>query len=327
MNNQESYEKLNQDDANFQKKVERRTVLRGFGALVGASMAGSAFLSEEACAQQRESGLMNRGLTQEELRGTPYVFEDQGPFDMDDPYSSRVATFKITNNLIGAKTYVPMFSRVLIGPQGKAGSVLHGHIGMWTWQLQEPNDELKKQLPKGSFIQRALYTGMILDPQTYQPVETVYNQYLDKHVEVQDSVFSESYIAYPNGVVASIDRPQFMGAFKDEPPSVKAYNRWGDDIAIFLDGIFLNEGPNQPRMDTSTWTTNYADLMNPKKHLVKTDYNFAGLMRAWERPWIGVGKDDDTQLLWNVKGTKLHSVDEMPDLIVKNLIEKYPDRI
>ena len=50
-------------------------------------------------------------------------------------------------------------------------------------------------------------------------------------------------------------------------------------------------------------------------------------MRAWERPWIGVGKDDDAQLLWNVKGTKYHDVGQFPSVIRKYIVDKYPDRV
>ena len=337
MNNNDTHSEFNQSDFNhgefnqsgfnLQTEIERRRLLKGFGALMGASLVGSAFISEQAYAQQAASGLMNRSLSQKELQGEPFVFDEHGPFDMDDSQGNYAATFKITNNLIGAKTYVPMFSRVLIGPQGKPGSVIHGHIGMWTWQLQKPDKELAKKIPEGSFIQRALFTGMILDPFTYEPVDRVYNKYLDKEVNTEDSVFAESYIFFPNGTIASIDRPEFMSDPDEKEPKKKTYVRWGDEISIFLDGIFQNTGPNQPRMDTSTWTTSYKDLMNPNKALIKTDYNFAGLMRAWERPWMGVGKDDDTQLLWNVKGTKMHSVDDMPKLILDNIVKKYPDRV
>ena len=50
-------------------------------------------------------------------------------------------------------------------------------------------------------------------------------------------------------------------------------------------------------------------------------------MRAWERPWIGFEKGDQPQLLWNVKGRKVHAVEDIPDIVLKNLVEKYPDRV
>ena len=72
---------------------------------------------------------------------------------------------------------------------------------------------------------------------------------------------------------------------------------------------------------------NYAALMDPDQPLVETRYNFTGIMRAWERPWLGVARPDKTQLLWNVEGKKIHSVDRIPDFIYEHLLSKYSDRL
>ncbi|MEM6575335.1 MAG: hypothetical protein AAF736_13765 [Pseudomonadota bacterium] len=305
--------------------IERRTLLKGMGSVVAAGLVGSGLASPgSASAQQNVSGLSNRSFSQEALNGKPWVYDGDHNFDFEDPVGNRMASMKITNNLIGEKTYVAMFSRVLLGPQGKPGAPLHGHIGLWTWQLQEPDPEEFPDAEPGSIVQRALFTGMILDPYTYKPVDSVKNHYTGKDVEVKDSVFAETYVLKPKGGHESIDRPEFMTTKRK---SLNPHVIWGDEISLYLAGIFQNEGPNQPRMDSSVWTTSYADFKNPDKQLLRTDYNFAGLMRAWERPWIGIGKDDDAQLLWNVKGTKLHDPNQIPGLVADNILKKYPDRI
>lgn len=307
-------------------EIERRSLLLGVTSVLGAAAAANG-VNATAAAQQVESGLNNRDFSQEELQGEPWVAEKHGNFDLTDPTENRLATFKVSNNLIGKKTYIAMFSRALLGPQGVGGAPLYGHIGLWTWQMQKPTKEQYPDAPEGTVVQRAMFTGMILDPFTYEPVESVYNAYLDKNVDVEDSLFAESYLFYPLGGGTSVDRPEFMNEDPDVQANLRPFVRWGDDIAMMLDGIFTNDGAHQPRMDTSIWTTPFKQLNDPKVKLVNTDYNFAGIMRAWERPWIGVGKDDDAQLLWNVKGTKYHDVDDFPDLVKNNIVAKYPDRV
>lgn len=305
----------------------RRTALKSIGGLMGLGIATSFAVGGRVAAQQEASGLSNRSFSQKEMQGTPWVAPKLGNFNLRDPWENRLAAMKTTNNLIGEKTYVPMISRALLGPQGTAGAPLYGHVGLWTWQLQEVNPEEFPDAPEGSFVQRALFTGAILNPFTYERVETVHNHVLDKEVEVQDSLFAESYLFYPRGGATSVDRPEFMD---DDPELLKAlrpFVRFGDDVTMFVDGIFHNDGPHQPRMDTSAWTMPWESLNNPDEHLATTDYNFAGLMRAWERPWIGFEKGDEEQILWNVKGRKVHRVEDIPDIAIKNLVERYPDRV
>ncbi len=319
------------DSMGLMGNLGRRSVLLGIGAMAGG-MAVSAQAKDKKDKKQtnipdRPDGPAKDAFKNGELNGKPWVAEKQGNFDLKDQRENQLATLKMTNNLVGEKSYIVMFSRALLGPQGTGGSVLYGHMGFWTWQLQEPSKEEFPDAPEGTVAQRAMYTGMILDPQTYEPVDTIYNKYLDKNVTPVDSLFAETYLLYPKGGSNSVDRDNFIRDDPDKKKDLKPMVRWGDDIATFLDGIFQSEGPHQPRMDNSIWTSNYADVMNPDVGLVKTDYNFAGMMRAWARPWIGIGKDDDTQLLWNVKGSKMHSLDDFPSMVRDNLVAKYPDRV
>ncbi|MEM8917391.1 MAG: hypothetical protein AAGE37_00920 [Pseudomonadota bacterium] len=322
------------ESLDLMSNLGRRSVLLGMGALAGSVAVPVQAKDRDDQKNKKEANLPDRPdsprktkLTEAQWNGKPWIAEKQGNFDLNDRRDNQLATFKITNNLIGKKSYIVMFSRALLGPQGTGGSALYGHMGFWTWQLQVPTKEEFPDAPDGTIVQRAMYTGMILDPITYEPADTIYNQYLDKNVKPVDSLFAESYLFYPEGGTNSVDRANFI---QDDPELKKKLRptlRWGDDIATFLDGIFQSEGPHQPRMDNSIWTSNYADVMNPEVGLVKTDYNFAGIMRAWARPWIGIGKDDDAQVLWNVKGTKMHSADDFPDLVRDNLVAKYPDRV
>jgi hypothetical protein len=305
-------------------QIERRMLLRGVGALAGAAVCGTT-----AQAQQAASGLSKRDLSSDDMKGEPAVFEqkERGNFNLDDSYGNRMASLKVTNNLSGKRTYIPMMGRIYLGPNGHPGAAIHGLLGLWTWQLQWPDPKRFPNVPKGTVVQRAMYTGVITDPFTFKPTDRVYNHYLKKEVEARDSLFAESYLFFPNGTGSSLDRPEFMDSPEQRKAAMNPHVRWGDDLSIYLAGLFQNEGPNQPRMDGSIWSGSYKRIMDPKDDLVPVDYNFAGLMRAWERPWMGHAKGDDTQIMMNVKGTKLHKVDDFPDIMKENLLKKYPDRV
>lgn len=309
----------------------RRSVLLGLGGLAGGATFAAHAKDKEVKKQtnipDKPDGPAKDKFSNDEFKGDAWVAEKHGNFNLADPRENQLATLKMTNNLAGKRSYVVMFSRGLLGPQGTGGSVLYGHMGFWTWQLQKLNKEEFPDAPDGTVVQRAMYTGMILDPFTYEPTDTIYNEYLDKNVTPTDSLFAETYLLYPNGGLNSVDRDNFIQDDPEVRKKLKASVQWGDEMAIFLDGIFQSEGPHQPRMDNSIWTANRKKVMDPNTSLVETDYNFAGILRAWSRPWIGIGKDDDTQILWNVKGKKVHSVDDFPEMVRKNLVTKYPDRV
>lgn len=318
------------------RNLGRRSALLAMGGMAAAVAACQAETPAQAQSDEKDSapeeelkpdGPDKSRLTEKQWAGEPWVAEKQGNFDLSDERDNRLATLKMTNNLVGKKTYVPMFSRAILGPQGKGGAVAYGHMGFWTWQMQVASKEEFPDAPDGTLVQRAMYTGMILDPVTYEPTDSIYNAILDRNVTPVDSTFAESYLFYPKGGTNSVDRDNFIIDDPDEKKELKPTVRWGDQIATFLDGIFQMDGPFQPRVDNSIWTSNYNDIMDPKKPLVETDYNFGGLLFAWMRPWLGHGKDDRTQVLWNVKGTKMFDPDQFPELVRKHLVEKYPERV
>ncbi len=305
--------------------LHRRSLLAGIGAMAGASLFGT-----RATAQQVASGLDKRSQSAEAMAGKPMVFDKalRGNFDLATPLGNYLATMKMTNNLVGARTYIPMMGRIYLAPRGKPGREIHGLLGMWTWQLMRPDPKQFPNLPAHTVLQRASYTGIMTNPNTFEPAKSVYNHVLDKQVEPQDSLFAESYLFYANGTGSSIDRPQFMTTgYGDTAGLRNPFVNWGEQLSLYLAGLFQNEGQNQPRMDSSIWSAPRSKIMDPGSNLVPCDYNFTGLMRAWERPWSGHQKGDDTQLLANVKGTKLHSVEDIPDIVKRHLVEKYPERL
>ena len=312
--------------------MDRRSLLRSFGVAgaLGPLMMTSAVTETRA---QDESIVSSTDLPAHfgDKKGELGIIDANPPFNMKNALENWQATMKITNNLIGAKTYVPMFTRAYILPQNKPASVLFGHMGFWTWILQKPDPDEFPDAKEGQVVQRALYTGRILHPWSFEPVEELYNPVLDKMVETEQSMFGESYLITPAVGGESLDRDSFRDA--DEYTKARIENgglpnfRFNEQISIILAGIFQGEGSFQPRADSSIWSTNYDELMDPDNHLIKTEYNFTGIQRARGRKWLGLAEDDPTQLMWNVKGQKVHSVDDFPDQIKDWVFDEHPDRV
>ena len=313
-------------------ELDRRSLLKTFGVAgaLGPLMMSSAVTEARA---EDEPIISSTDLPSHfgDKKGEPGVIDFTPPFDMSNALQNWYSTMKITNNLIGAKTYVPMFTRSYILPQNSAASPLFGHMGFWTWILQKPDPEEFPDAQEGQLVQRALYTGRILHPWSFEPVEELYNPVIDKMVKTEQSLFGESYLITPVAGAESLDRESFADA--DEYTKARLENgglpnvRFNEQIFIVLAGIFQGEGSFQPRADSSIWSSNYDELMDPDNHLIKTEYNFTGIQRARSRRWLGLGPDDPTQLMWNVKGQKVHSVDDFPEQIREWIDTEHSDRV
>jgi hypothetical protein len=321
----------------------RRIMLTQLGAMVGAGAlplasaaqnnAPTAPAAASAPAAKRvggdvptslDAGFAGGGIP----KGPPGIIEARGPFDLRDPMQNWFALMRTTNNLVGARTYVPMFMRVFICPQGRAGAPLYTSFGMWTWQLEKPDPAKFPNLQKNDVIQRALYTGVICDPWSFEPVKTIVNPVTGATVEVRDSLFAENWLLFSGGRgFQGVERPEFRTVDEQRAKRGTPYVRFGDDLSFNIAGISQTPGTLQPRVDGSFWGVKYAELMDPAKPLIEASYGFAGLMRARERKWLGFGDDDPTQMLFNTQGRKVHSVEAIPDIIKRVLLEKYPDRL
>ena len=312
--------------------LDRRSLLKHFGVAgaLGPLMMTSAVTEARA---QDEPIVSTVDLPSHfgDKKGEPGVIDFTPPFDMSNALQNWYSTMKMTNNLIGAKTYIPMFTRAYILPQGKPASPLFGSMGFWTWILQKPDREEFPDAQEGQLVQRALYTGRMLHPWSFEPVEELYNPVIDKMVKTEQSLWGESYLMTPLGGGESLDRETFLDA--DQYTRDRIANgglpkfRFNNQISVILAGIFQGEGSFQPRADSSIWSADYDELMDPEKDLIKSEYNFTGIMRARNRRWLELGPDDPTQLLWSVKGQKVHSVDDFPEQIREWMQTEHPDRV
>ncbi len=254
----------------------------------------------------------------------PAIIKASPPFDLDDPIGNWHAVMKVATSLVGSRTYVSSYQRNFICPVGKSPMPFFAGCGAWTHQLVEAPSELLKGVPPGTLMQLALYTGVVLDPWTFKPVKQVLNPYTGKMVEVEDSVYAESYLVYPGGGMTSLERPE---ALDDRTARPQPYLRSGKKISFNLAALFSGDGPHQPRMDASWWTVNYDDLMNPSVADVDADYSWAGLHHARDKKWWGVDQSDGAQMLANVHGTVAKHPSRIEPIVQEYVFSKYPERM
>ena len=191
----------------------RRMILGALGGTVGvAACSGAGNGADAANGEVDSEAIFNaynrtRTFDSNEMDGTPWVASQTGNFDLDDPVENRLARLKITNNLMGQRTYIPMLVRLMIGREQNPGGPLLGAAGMFTWQLQVPDPEAFPDVPAGTTLLRSMYTARYLDPATMEPVERLQNPYNGKDMELEDSLFIETFLNYPKGGSKLIEEP------------------------------------------------------------------------------------------------------------------------
>ena len=258
--------------------------------------------------------------------GEPWVAEQRGNFDLTDPRQANLAKLKMTNNLIGVRTYIPMFIRLMIARENEPGGVLLGAAGMFTWQLQVPDPAEFPDLPEGTIQMRSHYNSVYLDPKTMAPVETLWNPFKNVEMKLQDLLFAENFLSYPLGGSLFVEEPQFAN---DPPqvPKMPQFQDFGDELILFQGGTYMEPGKHQPRFTENMWASSKAEVMDPAKSLIDLRYTFTGANKAWEKAWAGYDKNDEDLLIDLAMGKKVHSLDNLPRVHREFIADKYPERM
>lgn len=313
----------------------RRKLLAALGSAAGIlalSPASGAQAQTQASEDDAEEGVFNaynriKTFENDELNsGTPWVASQQGNFDVEDPVQNTLVRLKMTNNLVGERTYIPMLVRLMIGREQYPGGPFLGAAGMFTWQLQVPDPVQFPDVPEGTALLRSMYTSTYLDPATMEPVEELLNPYNGKMMRLEDQTFIENFLSYPKGGSKLIEEPQFSN---DDPDTIRMRHikPWGDEMVLFQGGVYDEPGIHQPRFTENMWASPHDDVMNPDVGLVDTRYTFTGLNKAYEKPWAGYTTKDNDIICDLAYGRKVHSIDAIPDFHKRVLVEKYPDRV
>lgn len=308
----------------------RRMIMGAMGTTLALAACSA---GDEANAKEKEkkSGDFNaydrmRQFDNGELDGKPWVSKKFGNFDLDDPVDNNLAKLKMTNNLLGKRTYIPMIVRMHLARENVPGGLLFGTAGMFTWQLQEPDPVEFPDAPEGTVVSRSMFTSRYLDPETMEPVDKLLNPYNGTMMEIEDNNFAENFLIYPKGGAKFVEEPQFAD---DDPSKPKLSNmkKWGDDLILFQGGVYSKPGNHQPRFTENMWRCNYNDVMDPNKTLIDMSYAFAGANKAYEKPWAGYAEDDHDLLIDLAIGKKVHSVEDIPEFHRRVMVSKYPDRV
>lgn len=312
----------------------RRMLLAAIGSAAGVlalSPSSGARSQEPSSGDDAEAGIFNaynrtKAFENNEMDGVPWVSGQLGNFDLADPVQNNLAKLKMTNNLVGERTYIPMLVRLMIGREQNPGGPLLGAAGMFTWQLQVPDPEQFPNLPEGTVLSRSMYTARYLDPATMEPTEYLLNPYNGTRMKLEDSTFIENFLLYPKGGALLIEEPQFVN---DDPdtPKMKQLKKWGDELVLFQGGVYDEPGLHQPRFTENMWASPYDDVMNPDVGLVDTRYTFTGLNKAYEKPWAGYSTGDTDLICDLAYGKKVHSIEALPDFHKRVVAEKYPERL
>lgn len=308
--------------------VSRRAMLATFGAGIAVAACSNGTSAQSDSEDEAFFNAYDRTkvFSANEMNRTPWVAPKTGNFDLDDPVDNGFALLKMTNNLSGARTYIPMLVRLMLGREQEPGGVVLAGAGMFTWQIQVIDRAEFPDAPEGSIVMRSMYTARYLDPQTMQPVAELRNPYNGKMMRLEDQLFVENFIRFPKGGTLFVEEPQFAN---DDPdiPVKKHFMRWGDELILMQGGTYSEPGRHQPRFTENMWRSDYNDVMDPDRDLIKMNYSFAGVNKAFEKPWMGYTEQDNELLIDLAIGSKVHSVDAIPDFHKRVLVEKYPERL
>lgn len=265
-------------------------------------------------------------LNDEMDRGEPWRPKQAGNFDLDDPTQNHLASLKMTTNLAGERTYIPMLARMLLARPDEPGALALGIASMFTWQLQVPDPDEFGDVPEGTAVMRSMYTATYLDPASMKPVSELKNPLNGKMMKLEDYLFIENFLSFPKGGSRFVEELQFANDDPNEPKPKNIQN-WGDELILFMGGIYSKPGIHQPRFTENNWTSNQAAVMDPDSDLIATQYSLMGVNKAYEKPWTGYTTSDPEILCTLARGKKVHKAEDLPDIHKNLLADRYPDRL
>ena len=304
----------------LQPELSRRSLLANLGAMgvgvAGAGMAGASARANAPGGDEKKYFTFGPSYNLPEDAGTlpPAVFKHPARFDLSDPHHLKLARLKVLNALNGTKTYFYTITRHIMCPPGKPPYPLLGQIELTTIFL-----ERREGMSDNQAVIRALFTRAPLDANTFKPITSYFNPYVEREIPLKYTLFAGGGIE----VDLSGDAPVDLITQSDEP-----HYRIGDDIAFIMYDPIASDGAFQPRMDTVTWRVNYDDLMNPEKPLIEAEHSYMALMKASVyKNWSGVADGDPAQIVTNKVGRKATSLEALPKECHDYIISQFPDRV
>lgn len=258
--------------------------------------------------------------------GIPWKAPQTGNFDLEDPAQNNLAKLKMTSNLVGERTYIPMLARMIFARENDPPVMALGVASMFTWQLQVATREEFGDVPEGTAVSRSMYTAVYLDPDTMEPVTELKNQITGKMMQVEDLRFVENFLHFPLGGTRMVGEEVFANDAASKP-RMSTIRDWGDELILYLGGLYSNPGVHQPRLTENNWTSLKAEVMDPDASLIRTNYSLMGLNKAYEKEWTGFTTKDPEFFATLARGKKVHSAEQLPDVHKRVIAERYPHRL
>jgi len=301
-------------------ELGRRDLMRSVGA-AGAVLAVAAALPWPAAAADDGEVFtppgLPRDLPADAGRHPRATIAARVPFDLDDPAGYQLAKLKVQVNLIGRTSYLSVLTRHYLCREGVPAVPFVNELELFTMYIERPDAD-------GLPVQRSMFTRRFLDAATNRPLRSLAHPGTGQTVTLRDTLFALSLPVKLSPDVTQKEPSTIAGTVRetDQP-----YMRFGQYIDFVPLAIRQGEGAHQPSLDTSTWRTEYAALMDPDTPLIDAHYAFAAFARASLYGWSGYVRGDATQMFSTKSGIKVNSPEALPALVRQLLVEKYPNRV
>jgi hypothetical protein len=113
-----------------------------------------------------------------------------------------------------------------------------------------------------------------------------------------------------------------------EAESTSPYARVGPDIVFLGKGGHIGEGPHQPQVDMSAWSTPFSELMDPAVASATSRFSMSAISRVGLYSWAAnYSGSDDTQVLSHKVGLKSPTFEGLPRSVQEIMRREYPERI
>ncbi len=251
-----------------------------------------------------------------------------GNYNLQRPLDNHYAFAKVQANLAGEYTFMAKYGMVFLCPPGEPAYPWLGVVTLVQVFVTEADDDFVPDRGEHDYVMWGTFSTVYCNPRTFEPLETAYNPYLDKMINVNNFNYADR-LAYRLG--KSIIVPGVDPAFYDQPwDRDGGYSQHhvdtGHEIAYGVLGSAQHSGPHQPRIDYAWWAAKTDDVMDPTKRAIDCNRSYSSLMKLSEYPWMGAEQGDQAQIFQLANSVKTQNPARLPDFIKPIILDRYPGR-
>lgn len=293
-----------------------------------------------AASQEKEKDAINQTVS-EHARATRLPAEAYklprwkptltGNYDLSNPLHNHFAWAKAHTSLDGEPVWLMQYGWIVFAPPGEPAYPLLGRITLIQAFLTPALNSgwtAGNEVGEHDYIAWGVFTTTHVDPRMFEPVNRVYNPYIDKYIDTPTLHYADKllYRVGQSIVVPGVD-PSFYTQPWDREGGFSQHLIDTDvDVSYTVLGSSQHDGPHQPRCDVGFWTVNRQELMDPNKLCIDTRRDYSVIQKATEYSWYGVEKGDQAQLLVHLTGLKTKDIRRLPGFIKRGILEPHGDR-